>query len=102
MHYEVSNDDNFSQLVHQSHQITPGPDGRTTYRLPEPLGAGYTYYWRSRAADGANTGPFSAVSSFNVVPPVVIDTPTPTEPSGNINTNRPELKARNEIGRASG
>ena len=92
---QVSVDSNFSQLVHQADQITLGPNGRTTYRLPEPLGAGYTYYWRTRAADGANTGPFSAVSSFNVVPPVVIDTPTPMEPQGTITTNKPEFKARN-------
>ena len=92
---DVSTDANFSHLVHQADQITPGPNGRTTYRLPEPLGAGYTYYWRSRAADGANTGPYTAVSSFNVVPPVVIDTPTPMEPQGDITTNKPEFKARN-------
>lgn len=92
---EVSTDAGFSHMVHQADQIAPGSNGRTTYRLPEPLGAGYTYYWRSRASDGANTGPFSSVSSFNVVPPVVIDTPTPTEPQGNINTNRPTFKARN-------
>jgi hypothetical protein len=92
---ELSTDANFSYMVHQADQITPGPDGRTTYRLPEPLGAGYTYYWRSRASDGANTGPYSAVSSFNVVPPVVIDTPTPMEPQGNLTTNKPEFKARN-------
>ena len=92
---EVGTDPGFSQLVHQADQITPGGDGRTVYRLPEPLGAGFTYYWRTRASDGANTGPYSAVSNFNVVPPVVIDTPTPTEPQGNINTNRPEFKVRN-------
>ncbi len=92
---EVSTDSGFSHMVHQADQIAPGEGGRTQYRLPEPLGAGYTYYWRSRASDGANTGPFSSISSFNVVPPVVIDTPTPTEPSGNINTNRPTFKARN-------
>jgi hypothetical protein len=92
---EVGTDEGFSQLIHQADQITPGEGGRTTYRLPEPLGAGFTYFWRSRASDGANTGPYSAVSSFNVVPPVVIDTPQPTEPSGNINTNRPEFKVRN-------
>jgi hypothetical protein len=92
---EVSTDSGFSQIVHQADQITPGENGRTTYRLPEPLGAGFTYYWRSRASDGANTGPYSATSSFNVVPPVVIDTPSPAEPQGNINTNRPTFKARN-------
>src|SRR5688500_3986085 len=92
---EISTDGGFSQIVHQADQITPGEGGRTTYRLPEPLGAGYTYYWRSRASDGANTGPYSQVSNFNVVPPVVIETPQPAEPSGNINTNKPEFKARN-------
>ena len=92
---EVGTDPSLTQLVHQADQITPGGDGRTVYRLPAPLGAGFTYYWRTRATDGANTGPYSAVSNFNVVPPVVIDTPTPTEPSGNISTNRPDFKIRN-------
>jgi hypothetical protein len=92
---DVSTDAGFSHLVHQADQITPGPEGRTLYRMPEPLGAGYTYYWRSRASDGANTGPYSQISSFNVVPPVIIETPQPAEPSGNINTNKPEFKARN-------
>lgn len=92
---ELSTDQGFSHMVHQADQIAPGDNGRTTYRLPEPLGAGHTYYWRTRAADGANTGPYSATSSFNVVPPVVIDTPTPMEPQGNISTNRPTFKARN-------
>jgi hypothetical protein len=92
---DMSTDSGFSHMVHQADQITPGPGGRTTYRLPEPLGAGYTYFWRTRASDGANTGPFSAVSSFNVVPPVVIDTPTPMEPQGNLTTARPQFRARN-------
>lgn len=92
---EVSTDAGFSHVVHQADQIAPGENGRTTYRLPEPLGAGFTYYWRTRASDGANTGPYSAVSSFTVVPPVVIETPIPSEPQGNITTNRPNFKARN-------
>jgi hypothetical protein len=92
---EVGTDPGFSQIVHQADQITPGGDGRTLYRLPAPLGAGFTYYWRARASDGANTGPYSAVSNFNVVPPVIIDTPLPAEPQGNIATNKPEFKVRN-------
>jgi hypothetical protein len=92
---DVSTDAAFSHLVHQADQISLGPEGRTLYRLPEPLGAGHTYYWRSRASDGANTGPYSQVSHFEVVPPVVIETPQPAEPSGNINTNKPDFKARN-------
>src|SRR5688572_16648274 len=92
---EVSIDSNFQQLVYQADQIALGGDGRTSFRLPSPLGAGYTYFWRTRAVDGANSGPYSTVSSFNVVQPVVIDAPTAIAPSGKINTNRPEFRATN-------
>jgi hypothetical protein len=94
---DISTDATFSQLVHQADQIAPGDGGRTTYRMPEPLGAGHTYYWRIRASDGANTGPYSETASFSVVPPVIIETPQPVEPSGNINTNKPDFKARNAV-----
>lgn len=92
---EVGIDTNFSQVVHQADQIALGSNGRTSYRLPAPLGAGYTYYWRSRAVDGANTGPYSPVSSFSVVPPVVIDAPAAIAPSGKLTTNKPEFKVTN-------
>ncbi len=92
---QVSSDGNFQQVLHHADRVTFGPNGRTSYRMPEPLGAGYTYYWRARALDGANTGPYSAVSSFSVVDPVVIEAPTPLEPVGSLSTNRPEFKARN-------
>lgn len=92
---EVSTDVAFQQIVHQADQIALGPDGRTSYRLPAPLGAGYTYYWRSRAVDGANNGPYSSVASFAVVPPVVVNAPVATAPSGNLNTNKPEFKVTN-------
>ena len=92
---EVGVDAAFRQIVHQADQIALGTNGRTAYRLPAPLGAGYTYYWRSRAADGANIGNYSPVSTFSVVPPVVISPPVATAPSGNINTNKPDFKVTN-------
>jgi len=92
---EVATDFGFQQIVHQADQVTPGSGGRTSYTLPAPLGAGYTYYWRSRALDGANTGPYSPVSTFNVVPPVVIDAPRAMEPSGTLKTNKPDFKVTN-------
>lgn len=92
---EVGTDSSFQQIVHQADQIPPGGDGRTLYRLPAPLGAGYTYYWRSRAVDGANSGPYSAVSNFNVVPPVVIDAPVAVAPSGKLTTNKPDFRVTN-------
>ena len=92
---EVGTDAAFQQIVHQADQIAPGSNGRTSYRLPAPLGAGYTYYWRTRAADGANTGPYSAVSSFAIVPPIIVDAPVATAPSGVLNTNKPDFKVTN-------
>jgi hypothetical protein len=92
---EIAVDTAFQQLVHQADQIALGPNGRTSYRLPAPLGAGYTYYWRTRAADGANTGPYSTTYSFSVVPPVTLDPPVATAPSGTISTNRPDFKVTN-------
>lgn len=92
---EVGTDIGFQQIVHQADQITPGANGRTSYRLPAPLGAGYTYYWRSRAMDGANSGPYSAVSAFVVVPPVVINAPVAMAPAGKLTTNKPEFTVTN-------
>ena len=92
---EMSTDTNFTQIVHQVDQITLGENGRTTYQLPSPLGAGYTYYWRTRAADGANIGPYSSVASFAVVPPVVIGAPVAVSPSGKLTNNKPDFRATN-------
>lgn len=92
---DVGTDAGFQQVVHSADRLTPGDGGRTAYRLPEPLGAGFTYYWRSRAQDGANTGPYSTVSTFTVVPPVVIDPPTPTAPIGTVSNNRPDFRVAN-------
>ncbi|HVG86932.1 MAG TPA: hypothetical protein VM820_20585, partial [Vicinamibacterales bacterium] len=98
---ELASDAEFRQVLHQADRVAPG-EGRTSYRIPALLGAGYTYHWRVRAQDGANTGPWSAVASFRVVEPVVIEPPTPLEPIGNISTITPVFKIRNgRIGGAS-
>ena len=59
MQVEVASDADFKQIVHQADRVEPGANGKTSYRLPEPLGPGKTYYWRARALDGANTSPYS-------------------------------------------
>ena len=97
---EIASDVAFQRLVHHNDRVTPGPDGRTLYKLPDPLAVGTTYYWRARALDGANVGPYSAVANFSVIEAVAIEAPTPLEPAGNITTNRPEFKAKN--GRVTG
>lgn len=97
MELDVASDAAFTAMVHQAARVTPDQSGRTSYRLPNALGSNRTYYWRARALDGANTGPYSAVAHFSIVDPVVIEAPTPIEPVGNIATNRPEFRARNGV-----
>ena len=74
---EVGTDAGFQQLVYQAESDRAWRQRPHVVSPACALGAGYTYYWRTRAADGANSGPYSAVSSFDVIPPVVIDAPRP-------------------------
>ena len=80
--FEVATDADFANKVVSRTGITPG-DGRTTLRLPDPLATGRSYYWRSRAEDGANTGPYSAPATFDVFTPIVIDQPQLVSPAHN-------------------
>ena len=97
---EIGTDSQFSQIVYQADRIELGSNGRTSFQLPAALGAGHTYYWRTRAADGANSGPYSDVSSFVVIPPVVITPPVAAAPLGKVSTNKPDFKVSN--GKISG
>ncbi|HYE85209.1 MAG TPA: hypothetical protein VEA16_02550 [Vicinamibacterales bacterium] len=92
---QVGTDQGFQQIVYQADRISLGDGGRTTHRLTSALSAGYTYYWRTRAVDGANSGPYSEVASFSVIPPAVIDAPVAISPSGKLNTNKPEFRVTN-------
>ena len=80
--FEVATDADFSNTVWSRTGITPG-EGRTTMRLPDPLATGRSYYWRARAEDGANTGPFSAPANFDIFTPIVIESPELVSPAPN-------------------
>jgi hypothetical protein len=95
MQLDLASDGNFQQVIHQADRIQLGSNGRTIYRVPSPLAAGYTYFWRVRGLDGANVGPYSAVASFTMVAPVIIEAPVAVEPAGNLSTNRPTFKVNN-------
>ena len=98
---DVAADAGFQQFVHQANRVPLGPNGRTSYRMPDALGAGQTYYWRARAADGANTGPYSSVSHFSMVEPVKIEAPTPIELCvGTVRRELTELRMAMEIAAA--
>jgi hypothetical protein len=94
--FEVATDAGFANKVLERTGIAPG-EGRTTMRLPDPLATGRSYYWRARAEDGANTGPFSAPASFDVFTPIVIESPQLVSPAHNtrVTSLRPTVTFNN-------
>jgi hypothetical protein len=90
--FEVAADAAFSNKVFSRAGVTPG-DGRTSLKLPDPLGTGRMYYWRAQAQDGANSGPYSDAANFGVFTPIVIQAPIPTAPVNNVivTTTRPQF-----------
>lgn len=95
--FEISTDAGFTNRVFTRENVAPGDNGRTSLRLPDPLSTGRSYYWRAKAQDGANEGPFSAPTSFNVYTPVGFDKPTPISPANNtrVDTVTPEFRFAN-------
>jgi hypothetical protein len=90
---EVAIDANFTNKVFERVGIAPGDGGRTTLRLPDHLATGRSYYWRARAEDGANTGPYTAPASFEVYTAIVIEAPVAIAPGPNetVRTLRPRF-----------
>jgi hypothetical protein len=80
--FEVAGDSNFNNMVFVREGVSPGDNGRTSLTLPNALGTGRGYFWRAKAQDGANTGPYSSMMAFNVFTPVSFDKPLPISPVG--------------------
>lgn len=91
--FEVATDTGFANKVFVREDVTPGDGGRTSLRLPDRLAPERSYYWRARAQDGANTGPFSAPGAFDVFTPIVINPPPLISPAINsvLSTVRPKF-----------
>jgi hypothetical protein len=81
--FEVATDTNFANKVFVREGVAPSEGGRTSLRLQDSLASERTYFWRTRAEDGANVGPYSATSYFNVFTPIVIDAPGLDSPRPN-------------------
>jgi hypothetical protein len=95
--FEIATDAGFTNKVFTRADVQPGTEGRTSLRLSDALTAGRLYYWRARAQDGANTGPYSTAMSFNLFVPVGFDKPTALSPVNNekLTTARPQFRLRN-------
>ncbi len=79
---EVAADHGFTKILFAQAKQTPGANGRTSVALPRGLSPDKAYYWRARAEDGANTGPYAGTSKFQLLAPVTIAPPTPIDPVG--------------------
>jgi hypothetical protein len=98
--FEVAADGGFLNIVYAREGIAQGEGGqtgRTLHRLPDRLADGRTYFWRARAYDGANTGPFQVGLNFEIQHPSRLFNPQLLEPvNGQTSTSeRPHLKVRN-------
>lgn len=93
--FEVASDGEFGTKVFARSGVTPGEGGRTSVQI-DRLDIGRSYYWRARAEDGANTGPFQS-AQFEVLPRPVLTVPTPLSPINNdrVTDRRPTLRIRN-------
>ncbi|MEO7272805.1 MAG: hypothetical protein ABI211_12475, partial [Vicinamibacterales bacterium] len=83
--FEVASDSNFTAKVFGRGSVPPGGDGKTSVVL-DRLDIGRTYYWRVRAEDGANIGPY-VTAQFELLPRPVIAAPVLTSPINNAVTD---------------
>lgn len=81
--FEVATESGFTNRVFAQDSVPPGDGGRTSLKLPSNLPIGKVYYWRAKAADGANQSPYSTAADFNVFTPVSFDKPTLLAPINN-------------------
>jgi hypothetical protein len=95
--FEVSADSAFSNVVYRRDGVPPGDGGRTSVRLADRLAPDHSYFWRVRAQDGANVGPFSPTATFDIYTPIVINPPDLQTPGVNeVNVGlRPTFTVRN-------
>jgi hypothetical protein len=94
---ELAADAGFTNILYANPNQAPGDGGRTSVQLPNALSSDRMYYWRARAEDGANTGPYASAQRFQILAPVVIDPPAPVAPVGDatVTTTSPVLRVNN-------
>ncbi len=95
--FDIATDTGFTNKVFSRESIAQGDGGRTSLRMTDTLATGHTYYWRARAQDGANTGPYTTPMSFDIFTPIVIEVPGLTAPAANstVLTLRPTFTLTN-------
>ena len=80
---QIATDPGFSTPAVSIDGLTPGANGKISYRLNDRLPFGRTYYWRTSADDGANISNWSSPARFDVLQTIIIGAPTPKSPTAN-------------------
>lgn len=93
--FDIATDSEFKNIIFARKGVEPNANGVTQFQLPDRLAAG-TYWWRTRAEDGANAGPYSAAKSFVVMADVILAPPAPMLPTNGstVPDLTPEFKVR--------
>ena len=103
--FDIASDAAFKNIVFARTGVEPNAGTETRFQLPDKLAAG-TYWWRTRAEDGANTSSYSTAKSFQVLAEVVLAPPIPSSPSNGSTvsdlTPTFRVKAGNRSGVTSG
>jgi hypothetical protein len=94
--FELAADAGFTTIVFSRGGVDPGEGSRTSVQVSDRLPTGRNFFWRARAEDGANTGPYAGPYSFMVLTPVVIGVPAQLEPGNNatISSATPSFRMR--------
>ena len=97
--FEVAVDSAFSNKIFVAENVPPGEGGRTSVRLIDHLAPEHSYFWRARAQDGANVGPYSTPASFDVFTRIVIESPDLIAPGVNVDGQplRPTFVVKNAV-----
>ena len=95
--FQIAFDAGFATIAVQREGLAPGADGQTRLVLAERLPAGRTYFWRTKADDGANSSGWAGGVPFELQQQVVIGVPNPISPANNerVTTSTPRLLAGN-------
>jgi len=97
--FEIAIDANFTNKLLSRPGVPLGAGGQTSLKLTDKLAPDRTYYWRARAQDGANTGPYSPAAYFTVTSPAVIAAPILVSPihGATIATTHPTFTLTNAV-----
>src|SRR5262245_17360115 len=78
--FEVATDAEFNTKVFRREGVDAGSNGRTSVVVSDPLSGGKSYFWRARAADGVNIGPYSTSTGFRISTGILLNAPIPLAP----------------------